>query len=72
MATEYQPRYQNSWALVVGINAYKHLPPLSYAGNDAAAIAAVLQNELNFPPRNALGAGLANKSHAASRKNNEA
>jgi uncharacterized caspase-like protein len=49
MAIEYQPRYQNSWALVVGINAYKHLPPLSYAGNDADAIAAVLQNELGFP-----------------------
>ncbi|MBI3637126.1 MAG: caspase family protein [Candidatus Rokubacteria bacterium] len=34
--------YGASWALVVGIDTYQHAPPLSYAANDARAVAAVL------------------------------
>lgn len=35
-------RYGASWALVVGINAYRHADPLNYAVNDARAVAAML------------------------------
>lgn len=45
----YQPYYSNSWALVVGINDYQYAPRLSYACNDADAVASVLTNELHFP-----------------------
>ncbi len=45
----YQPEYQTSWALVIGINAYQHVNPLSYACNDADALAAVLVSDLDFP-----------------------
>jgi hypothetical protein len=45
----YQPHYQNSWALVIGINVYEHAAPLSYACNDADDVASVLINELSFP-----------------------
>jgi hypothetical protein len=34
--------YGASWALVVGINAYRHADPLNYAVNDARAVAAML------------------------------
>jgi uncharacterized caspase-like protein len=44
-----QPWYRNSWALIIGINAYHHVAPLSYACNDADAIASTLVNELGFP-----------------------
>lgn len=46
----YQPRYRNSWALIIGINAYQHLNPLAYAVNDAQALHSVLTAELGFPP----------------------
>jgi uncharacterized caspase-like protein len=36
------PTYGTSWALVVGINEYRHAPPLSYAANDARAVADAL------------------------------
>jgi len=49
MSTEYTPRYRTSWALVIGINAYQHASPLSYACNDADAVADVLVNDLRFP-----------------------
>lgn len=44
----YQPYYSNSWALVIGINAYRHAPQLSYACNDADAVASILVDELHF------------------------
>lgn len=43
--------YANSWALVIGINAYKRAPPLSYAVADAKRVASVLPR-LGFPPEN--------------------
>ena len=36
------PTYGASWALVVGINDYRHAPPLSYAAADARAVADAL------------------------------
>ena len=45
----YGPYYQNSWALVVGINAYKYVAPLSYACNDADVVTKMLTSELSFP-----------------------
>lgn len=41
--------YEHSWALVIGINNYQHLPPLSYAVGDARAVANALRDHLNFP-----------------------
>ena len=40
--TPVAPAYGASWALVVGINDYRHAPPLSYAANDARAVADAL------------------------------
>jgi uncharacterized caspase-like protein len=47
--TAYAPRYDNSWAIVIGINAYSTASPLSYARNDAEAFAATLQARFAFP-----------------------
>jgi hypothetical protein len=44
----YKPQYTNSWALVVGINAYQFCSPLSYASNDADAVASALVDQLGF------------------------
>ncbi|MDI1451762.1 caspase family protein [Polyangium sp. 6x1] len=48
----YQPRYSNSYALVIGINAYSHVSPLSCARQDAEAIARVLKSNFEFPDAN--------------------
>ena len=48
----YLPKYENSWALVVGINKYTHASPLGYACNDAEAIASILKNKYAFPEKN--------------------
>ncbi len=45
----YEPRYENSRALVIGINAYSHTSPLEYARQDADAIAALLAEKFDFP-----------------------
>jgi len=52
MELTYQPFYQSSWALVVGINSYQHVSPLSYACNDADAISKLLISEFEFPTEN--------------------
>lgn len=44
----YQQGYNNSWALVVGIDSYVHLNPLKYAVNDAEAVAELLKSEFGF------------------------
>ena len=46
------PKYSNSHALVIGINAYQTAPPLGYAVNDATAIAAALSDLFLFPKEN--------------------
>lgn len=43
--------YANSWALVIGINAYQRAPRLNYAATDARAVADQLV-QLGFPRRN--------------------
>lgn len=50
--TYYTPSYENSFALVVGINNYLNASPLSYAANDAEAVAALLKDEFEFKSEN--------------------
>ncbi len=42
--------YRESWAVVVGVNAYKNWPRLSYAVNDAQAVRDMLVHTYAFPP----------------------
>lgn len=48
----YEPSYANSHALVIGIDKYQRVSPLAYAVNDATAIAATLERQLQFPAGN--------------------
>jgi hypothetical protein len=50
--TVYKPTYENSWALVIGINNYQTAPPLGYARQDAEAIYEVLVSRFGFPKEN--------------------
>ena len=43
--------YGNSWAIIIGINAYRHWQPLQYAVNDAHAIRDKLTG-MGFPDQN--------------------
>jgi hypothetical protein len=45
---KYKPQYANSWALIVGIDAYHYINQLNYACNDADAVASILMDELGF------------------------
>ena len=44
--------YDNSWALVIGIDKYQKAPILSYAVNDAQSIQSMLIKSFNYPPEN--------------------
>lgn len=44
--------YNDDWALIVGIDKYKHYPPLATAVRGAKAVAKKLQAEFNFNPKN--------------------
>ena len=46
--------YSNSFAIVIGINKYLHLGPLSGAVNDATAFAEVLFKRVKIPTRSYL------------------
>jgi peptidoglycan/xylan/chitin deacetylase (PgdA/CDA1 family)/uncharacterized caspase-like protein/photosystem II stability/assembly factor-like uncharacterized protein len=46
------PMYRESWAVVVGIDAYRHWPRLSYAANDARAVQDLLVRRYLFKPEN--------------------
>lgn len=48
----FQPKYENSHALVVGVNRYTKAPPLGFACNDAVAVAGVLKDRFGFPEAN--------------------
>lgn len=47
-----KPCYNDSHAVVVGINKYTSAPPLGYAVSDAVAVAEILMKELAFPEAN--------------------
>ena len=49
-----RPEYANSRALIIGIDNYKHVSPLSYAVSDAEEVKQVLETELGFPPENTI------------------
>jgi uncharacterized caspase-like protein len=44
------PIYRESWAAVIGIDAYETWPKLSYAANDAQAVRDLLIKKYNFKP----------------------
>ena len=44
--------YNDSWALVIGINKYQHVDQLSYAVNDAIAVKEMLVNKYGFKEAN--------------------
>jgi len=48
----YNPEYENSWALLIGINKYQEVSPLRFARNDAEAIAQLLIERFDFPQSN--------------------
>ena len=51
MADLYSPHYHEGWALVVGIDDYKHVPKLNFASEDAKGVYDVLEH-LGFPATN--------------------
>ncbi len=51
-STYYSPSYENSFALVIGINNYVNASPLGYAVNDAEAVASLLKDEFDFKSKN--------------------
>jgi peptidoglycan/xylan/chitin deacetylase (PgdA/CDA1 family)/uncharacterized caspase-like protein len=44
------PLYRESWAVVVGIDAYQHWPRLSFAANDARGVSDLLIKRYGFAP----------------------
>ena len=46
------PMYRESWAIVVGIDAYRHWPRLAYAANDARGVYDLLVGRYLFKPEN--------------------
>ena len=44
--------YSESWALIIGINDYQNVPPLSYAEKDAVDIKNLLQDQYGFKKAN--------------------
>jgi len=44
--------YDNSYALIIGIDKYKNVKPLNYAVKDAESIQDILVNTFNFPEGN--------------------
>ena len=41
--------YNNSWAVIIGINNYKNAPLLNYAVQDAESISNLLVTQFKFP-----------------------
>ena len=44
--------YDNSWALLIGIDNYDNLKGLNYSVKDAQSIRKMLVDEFQFPPEN--------------------
>jgi uncharacterized caspase-like protein len=49
---KYKPSYNESWALVIGINEYRYANPLEIARADAESIRDVLIDDFKFPKKN--------------------
>lgn len=49
-----EPLYNNSWAVVIGINNYDNWPKLKYAVNDGRSVAEALRTKLGFPKENVI------------------
>ncbi len=47
----YKPEYKDSWALIIGIDAYP-FSPLNHAVNDARAVGEILTDKFSFPQEN--------------------
>lgn len=48
----FKTHYSNSRALIIGIDKYTHVSPLSYAVSDASEVSRILVDELGFPSPN--------------------
>jgi len=48
----YIPNYKDSRALIIGINKYQNVSPLSYAKNDAKAVFECIKSKFGFPEKN--------------------
>ena len=44
--------YDNSWALIIGIDKYQNVQKLNYAVDDAESIKEILNNSFHFPSDN--------------------
>jgi hypothetical protein len=51
-AAYFSPKYNDRWAIIVGINNYQTASNLFYASNDAKSIAEILTDKFNFPGEN--------------------
>jgi hypothetical protein len=49
---KYKPSYDQSWALIIGINKYRHVSPLEIARADAESVRDALVGRLQFPAKN--------------------
>lgn len=47
-----KPKYSESWAIIIGINHYATVSPLTFAVNDAKEFAITLIDKYNFPEKN--------------------
>ena len=47
-----KPKYSESWAIIIGINDYATMPPLTFAVNDAQEFAITLRDRYNFQEKN--------------------
>ena len=54
-APKASPIYRESWAAIIGIDAYQAWPKLSYAANDAQAVRDLLIKKYNFKPDHVFG-----------------
>ncbi len=48
----YSPKYDASYALIIGINNYVHAPKLTFAVNDAHSVQQAIASDLCFPKEN--------------------
>ena len=46
--------YDNSWALIIGIDEYEHVQNLSYAVKDAQSVRSMMIDQFGFPEDNVI------------------